>query len=436
MKRLLFITSIALLGVCLLATQTVLAVSLGTTQNQFTGSPGEMLTGVAFVGNTEDFPKTVNIEASNSFINENGAISFTTDDTPRGLYSWITFERTSAQADPGESIEFKYTINVPEDAAPGTYSGGLLGTSTSLDGESGVGVNARAASLIHVTIEGDYHEEVKLESFQLNDKKFLQGEIIFDLMLKNEGDVMVVPKGNIEIYNEEGEKVNGIYAITKKFEDQVVVVERKDELPININQSLIPPDESRTYSTAWENINVGNGKYTAKAAIYYGENGKEFNVELTFEVVENVKISEFKAEKSWNSALPVNFLTTLQNIGNQGINPTGYITINNIFGSQKKRIDFEDADLVLLPGIETSLKNTTWDEGFAFGVYTANLNLNYGDVEYKASSSFWVLAWWQAVITIVVLLLLIFLIHKGIKGYTNMKKKLEKIEHKDKEMKE
>ncbi len=435
MKKLLCIACVTLLSVSLLVAQTVFATAISSGDQVFTANPGDIIEGVVSGGNTEDMPMTVNIGAFNTFLNDAGARQFVKEDRPRGMYDWITFDQTSGLADPGEFVEFKYTITVPENVAPGTYDAALLVTTSSLndsDDSEGVGLSVRAASLIYVTIEGDSNESMSLQSFELNNGKFLQGEIVFELTLKNEGDVGIIPQGNIEIFDEKGNKVNEIYPIIKSFEGQEIITGRQNEIPFNLNQKMLPPDETRTYSAQWEKIIAPKGKYTAEATVYYGEDDKKLKAEIPFEIVENLKISQFEAEKPWNSALPVNFLIKLQNTGNQTINPTGYVTINNIFGSQKKRIDLEDADLVLLPGIEATLNGTVWDEGFALGLYTANIHLSYADVDYTMSSSFWVLTWWQAVIVIVVLVLLVFVVYKGIKGYAKMKGKLEKLEHKEK----
>lgn len=431
MKRLLFFVSVALLGASLLVAQTVFATAIRSENQIFTAKPGDIIEGVVGGGNTEDMPMTVNIDVFNSFVNDAKARQFTKEDRPRGMYSWITFDRTSGPADPDEFVDFKYTVKVPENVAPGTYDAAFLVTTTGLDDPEGVGLSVRAASLIYVTIEGDYNESMSLQSFELNNDKFLQGETVFELKIKNEGDVGIIPQGNIEIFDEKGNKVNEIYPIIKTFEGQEIITERQNEIPINRNQTMLPPDEMRTYSAQLEKITASKGKYIAKATVYYGEDDKELKAEIPFEIVENLKISQFEAEKTWNSALPVNFLVKLQNTGNQTINPTGYLTINNIFGSQKKRIDFEDSDLVLLPGIEKNLNNAVWNEGLAIGLYSANLNLSVGDVDYKMSIFFWVLTWWQAIIIILVVCLIVFLIFKVIKRYSNMKKMVEKMEHKE-----
>ena len=149
-----------------------------------------------------------------------------------------------------------------------------------------------------------------------------------------------------------------------------------------------------------------------------------------------------KNNQTFFTALPVDFYYRFQNSGSDRIKPQGNIDINNIFGIGSTKIFGNPIEGNILPRSVRKLE-TSWSgadvytsgnpdqqrsffdqvkyewRNFAFGHYTANLNLTYGQNNESASSAFafWVFPW-QLLITLFVLLILLYcVIHGGLRRY-------------------
>ena len=70
-------------------------------------------------------------------------------------------EKDSVTVDADKTYDFKYTITVPKDADPGTYTGAFLAMTSQPTSDpklSQVGVGGRVVCLVSVTIQGNYTE--------------------------------------------------------------------------------------------------------------------------------------------------------------------------------------------------------------------------------------------------------------------------------------
>lgn len=196
------------------------------------------------------------------------------------------------------------------------------------------------------------------------------------------------------------------------------------------------------------------------AAIFLGTNPPATNNEsqltigsrigslLLFRVNGNIKengaLLEFgtKNKKTFFNALPVNFYYRFQNSGADRVLPKGTLTIKNIFGSQKvldpnptqgnvlpksiRRFELwwqkNDSSLLASPQPENQgfieAAKYQW-HNFAFGPYTAELNLQYGSKNETATSSFklFVFPWQLLFIEFIGLLLTIFILRFIVKKY-------------------
>jgi len=154
------------------------------------------------------------------------------------------------------------------------------------------------------------------------------------------------------------------------------------------------------------------------------------------EIREGGGILEFGAENKVFTHLPISFFYRLANDGNDWIRPEGEIKIRNIIGLRTVVLDANSVQGNVLPGsvrrfnVEWSVQNETTKESgflataghqwrnFAFGVYTATLNLSWGQqVTRNINYWFFIIPWQLLSIIIVILLIIGFLGTKGLKKY-------------------
>jgi hypothetical protein len=413
---------------------TSLAVSIGPTDAQLTGEPGKTVSGSLMIGNTEKEPRILTVEVKDFVLDpdKNYQVEYLDDSAPKGLKNWIKFDELEKQAEPDEIFEFKYTVTIPANTDPGTYSTAIIASTRLPEQTEMVGLHAGAVSKIYLTVPGSTNEKLALVKFEINKEKLLLGKISFNLSLKNEGDVSIAPTGYVTLFDEKGEQIKGIKAIKQIFEEQEVITSREDQIPINKLLSTVQPSEQKSFDTDLEASLIEPGTYKAKLTLFYGEKSEKIEAETTFATEEKFSPIKFAVKENVYYSLPVTFDISLQNIGNVAITGTGNVEIKNIFGSLKKQIDLPKDELILKASESKNIE-AVWENELAFGYYTATANITINGEKLVNSVSFWVINWAILAVVVVVVVLIVFLVYVGIKKYKKLKKKLDQLEKTKKE---
>lgn len=76
-----------------------------------------------------------------------------------------------------------------------------------------------------------------------------------------------------------------------------------------------------------------------------------------------VKISDFSKDAGWYEYLPVNFKTTVSNVGNVHVRPKGNIFIKDFFGHTVATLDVNPNDGAILPSTKRVFE-TLWNDSF------------------------------------------------------------------------
>ncbi|MBU1472395.1 hypothetical protein KKB64_01220 [Patescibacteria group bacterium] len=147
-------------------------------------------------------------------------------------------------------------------------------------------------------------------------------------------------------------------------------------------------------------------------------------VGTTEEIKERGEIIEFKTDKKFYTALPVNFLVRFENTGNIHLIPKGLIEIKR-WGKQVDAFSFNQENKKVLPKSIRRLEGS-WKGNFGFkerilstGQYTMEVALEFGEARQLVSRriSFWFIPLKEIGIAIGGTVLLIVLLIFGIKQY-------------------
>ena len=174
------------------------------------------------------------------------------------LSDWISFQDEKVTIGPGESHKFLFTVDVPEEAAPGGIYAGIIATAAEEDEEgSGMAVAPSVSSLLFVNIEGEYYEKIDILDFSTNSLFYDKIEIPFNVKIMNMGNVHVRPEGSVAVLRGEEE------LFAKK---------------INPHKGYgnILPNTERNWNFLWEDEDsiFNTGKYQAKLDLTYGRDEK------------------------------------------------------------------------------------------------------------------------------------------------------------------
>lgn len=144
---------------------------------------------------------------------------------------------------------------------------------------------------------------------------------------------------------------------------------------------------------------------------------------------EKVDVASLTAEKDGKTksvfeSTPITFVSRLKNSGNVQEQPTGRITIKDMFGKTVAGLNVNLDRRYILPDsirrFESSLDSGVIGNKHLFGHYTAVLTLDYGNNAKQTltgSKSFWVIPYRLIGAAIVILIVGFFLLRRLIRGY-------------------
>jgi hypothetical protein len=226
-----FLSTVAALLLCFTApARAALPVSINTTRIEITASPGDHAASVFTFWNGTDEFLPVSLEAQDfAPSDEQGHVSVGAE-IPEGnsLKEWIHPEYPQIDVAPKTEFEFKFSVDVPKTADPGTHYGVLLVSTAPISQGSGTAIQTKIGPIILVKVQGEVEEELTLETLDM--RKFLDSPPLpIEARFKNKGTVHETPQGAIEVKNMFGSLVatgtlperNVLPGATRRIEAQI-----------------------------------------------------------------------------------------------------------------------------------------------------------------------------------------------------------------------
>lgn len=179
----------------------------------YTEEAGRTIKDIATIKNFSSEPTDVEIYAVDAKSSETGSfiLSFL-EDEQQGIGAWTTVESRSLTIPPFDVQDIPFEINIPADAPPGQYLGGIVienGKSDSSDQTSGndqsgtsIAVKTRIGSRVYLTIPGEIKEDLKFNEIKVHES--LTGNTKFEMTLTNNGNISYEPKAIIDVYDQTG----------------------------------------------------------------------------------------------------------------------------------------------------------------------------------------------------------------------------------------
>ncbi len=126
-------------------------------------------------------------------------------------------------------------------------------------------------------------------------------------------------------------------------------------------------------------------------------------------ISEDSLLEEFTTDQSFYEFGPVKFLTTIKNLSDIHVRPTGNIEVYNMFGVKKETLPLDEVNI--FPEAKRSYENT-WNTTWGLGKYSAKLSAVYGPSSQVVEGLiyFWIIPLRIVIAVLVGLLILILLI--------------------------
>jgi hypothetical protein len=218
--------------------------------------PGEVIKDIATIKNQGDKDAHIRVYAVDATSNTSGSFILKfLNDKQLGIGSWTDVEKKELTIKPEERIDIPFTINIPQDATPSEYYGGIVvetgGENDSKlceeDGKcnTSVSVKTRIGSRIYITIPGKISEKVTWSDFGFD--RDWNGQSYLTFGIKNEGNVAYEPKAQIDIYDQN----NNLF----------------DHFEADLGDSL--PGTNTSKKISWSKQPPLFGNYTAKADVRF-----------------------------------------------------------------------------------------------------------------------------------------------------------------------
>jgi len=232
--------------------------------------PGQIFSSALSATNLSSDTKTFYIiKRDINGLSPSGAPIFAGEEEETGfeVSSWIKVSQESITIAPGQIGKVFFTVEVPKDASPGGHFGGIfLSSAPKRPEETGIGIGYQVGTIISLQISGEIFEEAQIREFRTNRMIFSQPEVTFITRVENIGNVLVRPRGPLEI--------------TDFFEKKVAT------LRMNDSGAAVLPKSIRQFEISWQGEGLTFGRYQAVMSFVYGqEERKTISRTLSFWVL-------------------------------------------------------------------------------------------------------------------------------------------------------
>ena len=204
-----------------------------------------------------------------------------TSDVPLGLGDWITFAQGTLQLAPGASQTLDVVFRTPANVGFSYAVAITLNPADKAAVASGASYQASVAvfNLININ-RPDAKRELQITSFTSDKSRYEYLPASFNLSIKNKGNVIDQPTGNIFIQREFGDN-EPIATIPLNKANRYVLPETTRTLTNEWADGFprfIKDEATKKMNLRWEWRNIGKlrmGKYTAKAVLTYNDGQRD-----------------------------------------------------------------------------------------------------------------------------------------------------------------
>lgn len=166
------------------------------------------------------------------------------------ISEWISLQTEPISIAPNETVTFSFTINVPDNASPGSHFGGIF---VSVEApklrEIGAGVGYEVASIVSIRISGDVIDDARVRSFSTDRLFYSSKNVSFTAKIENQGNILIRPRGPLTITSMLGGKPETIL--------------------VNDTLAGVFPNTIRELNFDWNSEGIGFGRYEAVLALSY-----------------------------------------------------------------------------------------------------------------------------------------------------------------------
>ncbi|WP_062440899.1 COG1470 family protein [Herbidospora daliensis] len=182
------------------------AGAFGADRSSYTYSinPGARLDDALLVANRGTTPLTLTVYAADGYTTDTGQLDLLAKDKKSiGIGAWVHAGRDSVTIGPGASARVPFSVNVPSNAPPGDYVGGILTSLTQAATAEGINVDRRLGIRIKLRVSGALKPTLAVEDVRMDYSgtvnPFGSGDATISYTLHNTGNAVLSAKQTMSV---------------------------------------------------------------------------------------------------------------------------------------------------------------------------------------------------------------------------------------------
>lgn len=145
------------------------ALGADRTSYGYTLNPGAHLDDGIVVANRGTEPVELDVYAADGYTTSTGALDLrVAGEQSVGVGAWITVPQRHVSVAAGQSVDVPFSIDVPADATPGDYAGGVVTSLTVADASANVNVDRRLGIRAGIRVGGDLAPALAVDDLRVD----------------------------------------------------------------------------------------------------------------------------------------------------------------------------------------------------------------------------------------------------------------------------
>lgn len=188
------------------------ALGADRTNYSYALNPGAHLDDALVVANRGTEAIELDVYAADGFTSSTGALDLrVASDQPVGVGAWVTVPQRHVSVPAGQTVEVPFVVDVPQNATPGDYAGGVVTSLTVADASANVNVDRRLGIRTGIRVGGDLAPALAVDDLRVGWDggfvPFLFGDATVRYRLHN--------TGNVSLSADETDAVTGPFGLAR-----------------------------------------------------------------------------------------------------------------------------------------------------------------------------------------------------------------------------
>ncbi|WP_426506773.1 WxL protein peptidoglycan domain-containing protein [Dactylosporangium sp. McL0621] len=160
-------------------------------------NPGGQVKDAMVVANRGKAPLSLAVYPGDGFTTGTGQLDLLTKDKPSiGIGAWLHAGNATVTVAPGQTAEVPFTLDVPGNATPGDYAGGIVTALAQPDSAQGINVERRLGIAVKLRVGGALHPALAVENLTVD---FDGGDATVTYTIHNTGNAILSADQDVSV---------------------------------------------------------------------------------------------------------------------------------------------------------------------------------------------------------------------------------------------